>query len=279
MKIKSCMEGMIFIVNDKNCLSSMQSRHNYLIISTPDNNDKLNMIQAMSITSMKNKELNRMEVPILLCNGYVSYVIPYNIHSLVDDDISFEKYKGCLSDTNFMSSREFMTMLMDIYLDSLNCGLVNHSKVKKQYEEYCSWFKEEYKNAIDYRDKDKVQATNTSTTKINAIVTPTTQKEDIQHGISRIIIPNNIINQINHKADESWINKLKETLKYPRFIKKWTNDQIMNICTIASEHSVKEIASYQSKWKGENSIYVMLASVYSEAKRRQLRVPKRLTTV
>ena len=53
----------------------------------------------------------------------------------------------------------------------------------------------------------------------------------------------------------------------------------MNICTIASEHSVKEIASYQSKWKGENSIYVMLASVYSEAKRRQLRVPKRLTTV
>ena len=48
------MEGMIFIVNDKNCLSSMQSRHNYLIMSTPDNNDKLNMIQAMSITSMKN---------------------------------------------------------------------------------------------------------------------------------------------------------------------------------------------------------------------------------
>lgn len=148
------MEGMIFIVNDKNIISSTtSSKHNYLIISAPNNFNKLDMIQTMSITSMRNKEVDKMEVPIVLCNGYISYVVPYNIHSITDEDIDFEKYKGCLADNDYLTARDFMQLLVDIYLDSIGLGLTDHDTVVKKYEDYCKWFNKTYPDLIEYRDR------------------------------------------------------------------------------------------------------------------------------
>lgn len=148
----SCDKGMIFLCQDK-CSSDKEhaSKHNYLIIGVDNNRGSLGLIQAMSITSMRSKEIS-MEVPIKLCNDYISYIVPYNLHSFLNSDIDIYNYKGCIIDTPHISKNDFIQLLIDIYTVSL--GLGDSEDVVRRYTDYCNKFWNEYRGKTEYRNLD-----------------------------------------------------------------------------------------------------------------------------
>ena len=150
MVTKNSSDGMIFLLYDK-CGTTDSGRHNYIILSTNDQNERLGLVQCMSITSMRDKEIT-MEVPILLSNDMVSYIVPYNIHSYTSEELELKNFKGCITDVEYISKYEFMQLLIDIYADSLELNLVSHEDVVTRYETYCNNFWKAHESRTEFRE-------------------------------------------------------------------------------------------------------------------------------
>lgn len=153
MITKNSCEGMIFLLYDK-CSPVADSKHNYIILGTNDQNDKLGLLQCMAITSMRKKEIT-LEVPILLSNGMISYIVPYNIHSFSNQEVDLKNFKGCIADTEYISKYEFMQLLIDLYAYSMDLALVDAEEVIKRYETYCSEFWNVHSNHKEFRDYEQ----------------------------------------------------------------------------------------------------------------------------
>lgn len=158
MKLEKCLTGMVYVVGDRRVHTTSHTGcdcHNYLIIDSGCNNKygSPELLQAMSITSMRNKNIS-MEVPIVLTNGYISYIVPYNIHSLHWDDIDLSKFKGCITDTDLYSKNDFIQLLKDIYYDSKGINPNrSHEEIVDAYNDYCDKFFQTYADKTEYRNK------------------------------------------------------------------------------------------------------------------------------
>ena len=152
MKTCKVFEGSIFIVHNQFSSSGVKS-HRYLMIGSNANECDASLYQAFAITSMNDKNIT-MEVPIILSNGYVSYIVPYNMHSLHYKDIDYRRYDGVVVDTEYIKRDEFIQMLKDIYLDSIGMGTKSHDEVVKQYKEYCENFKKHHPDAKEWRNRE-----------------------------------------------------------------------------------------------------------------------------
>lgn len=151
MITKAFDKGMVFLCSDNFPKPGTQPmKHNYLIIGYTQG--PLGMVQGMSITSMTNKDV-QIEVPVKLCNEYVSYVVPYNLHSLNPADIELHNYKGTICDTERISKDDFIAMLRDLYLDHIGLGTRDHTAVMADYQLYCKNFWEEFKNVPEFRER------------------------------------------------------------------------------------------------------------------------------
>lgn len=144
--------GSVFCITDNKKLPSNEQYkcHNYIILGKSPHT--LGFVQAMCITSMRDKDVE-MEVPIVLTNNYISYVVPHNMHSFFDADITIQSYKGIITDTEIISRNDFLQLLRDIYLDGLGLCELSHAEVKAKYDTYCKAFFEAYKDAEEYRFK------------------------------------------------------------------------------------------------------------------------------
>ena len=146
---------MIFMMYDK--YSTVEgSKHNYIILGTNDNNERLGVLQCMAITSMRSKEIGT-EVPILLSNDMVSYIVPYNIHSFDKNEIELKNFKGCITDTDQITKYEFMQLLVDLYADNLDLGLTDKEDVMSRYNAYCENFWKEHKDCVEFREVEQAE--------------------------------------------------------------------------------------------------------------------------
>jgi len=152
MRVEKCIEGGIFKVTNP-FPNGTANHHRYLVIGTK-NSYGISMVQAFAITSMSNKDVT-MEVPIVLDNGYVSYVVPYNIHSLHWKDIRFQDYVGSITDTSTCKRDDFLRLLKDIYLDSIGEGNIDHEELVKRYTEYRDTFFKKYADVKEWRNREK----------------------------------------------------------------------------------------------------------------------------
>ena len=141
--------GSIYTLRDAS--STSDCGHNYIIISNHQNINKF--VQAMPITSMRNKKVT-IEVPIKLSNGLVSYIIPYSIQTFTSTELKVGKFRGVISDSKYITSKEFINLLMDMYLVESNIGDVDKDKVMNEYREYCNNFWKSHKNDTEYREVD-----------------------------------------------------------------------------------------------------------------------------
>jgi len=129
--VNQSLIGSIYTLRDAS--STSDCGHNYIIISNNQNINKF--VQAMPITSMRNKKVT-IEVPIMLSNGLVSYIVPYSIQTFTSTELKVGKFRGCISDTKYISSKEFINLLMDMYLAESNIGDVDKNKVMDEYKNY-----------------------------------------------------------------------------------------------------------------------------------------------
>lgn len=149
MNVNQNLIGSIYTLRDAS--STSDCGHNYIIISNNQNINKF--VQAMPITSMRNKKVT-IEVPIKLSNGLVSYIIPYSIQTFTSTELKVGKFRGVISDSRYITSKEFINLLMDMYLVESNIGDVDKDKVMNEYREYCNNFWKFHKNDTEYREVD-----------------------------------------------------------------------------------------------------------------------------
>lgn len=149
--------GMIYLVKNQfeEEVGLQITQHNYIVLGSIMNgrNSGFQMVQAMEITSNpRNEEIDGKAVPIILSNGGISWILPYNIHSITFTDISKGKFHGILRDSDHFTVNRFIQMLVDLYNDELNLGFVDHDVIMNEYRDYCSWFFETHKGFKQYRD-------------------------------------------------------------------------------------------------------------------------------
>lgn len=150
---KGC-EGMIFVLQDKCNNRGVASQHNYIMLNDIDNKNNLTLLQGMAISSMCNKTIKN-EVPILLMNNMISYVVPYNIHSFLIDEIKINDFKGAINDSELISRSDFLKLLLDMYICGLNLPSTPKHFVDDtmdRYHKYCNNFWRTYGNYVEYRD-------------------------------------------------------------------------------------------------------------------------------
>lgn len=151
MKVNENLIGSIYTLKDAS--STSDHGHNYIIISNNRNINKF--VQAMPITSMKNKKVT-IEVPIELSNSMISYIMPYNIQTFTNTELKVGKFRGVISDTKYITSKEFINLLLDIYLMETNIGDVDRIKVMDDYRTYCDNFWKYHNSKNEYRNNENV---------------------------------------------------------------------------------------------------------------------------
>ena len=169
MNVNQNLIGSIYTLRDAS--STSDRGHNYIIISNNQNINKF--VQAMPITSMRNKKVT-IEVPIMLSNGLVSYIVPYSIQTFTNTELKVGKFRGCISDTKYISSKEFINLLMDMYLAESNIGDVDKNKVMDEYKDYCNNFWKFHMHNAEYREIHNDVKSN-SLQEISYIYKPLTQ--------------------------------------------------------------------------------------------------------
>lgn len=153
--------------------SQTDKRHNYIIISTKNQSiirSGQGYVQCMCITSQKNHDVY-WEVPIVMPNGTIGYVVPYNLFSYDSTEFQQQQFRGYLSDTDWGTCEDFIELLMEIYMVTRKIGPVNRKKVEKRLKKYNKWFSNEYADKVEYRDITKSQD-NTDEKEDGRIVTP-----------------------------------------------------------------------------------------------------------
>lgn len=158
MELGKISKGIVFYLPDRARRNFRGGEnHQCLVIGGTSNirTGACGYVQVMSITSMANKEVKK-EIPILMSDDTIGYLVPYNIFSYVIDEFSdFTDRKGFIQDTEYYTTEEFYRFLMDIYLDCHGYGIRDRNDVAEEIRNYQDWFFETYHDKMEYRFTEK----------------------------------------------------------------------------------------------------------------------------
>lgn len=239
MECVKIVPGMIITIEDNwrpnhsRTFNGDPSRHFNLVISTNYEYDTLGYIQAMTITSMKNKEV-RDEIPIVIDNK-ISYICPYNIHSFPKNDVNMCCYKGSLV-SDIMSSDEFICFLMEIYHCHVTSklGKINKSYIDSTFNkinDYYEKFNELYGNLYEYRSDTETFEQSLSTEDEMELV------ESEEDSVSAEVI--NTINEIDN---------------LPYRYTQWSPDNLFTALVLLKTAKPETIANKSKRFYSTNKI-------------------------
>ena len=273
--------------NDK-ATTTAGSMHNYIVLGINESHNCLKLIQMMSVTSMSNKEIH-YEIPIKLGNDLVSYIIPYNIHSFLNQDIDMRNYKGCINNTEYCSKEEFLKLLLDLY--AYTNGINTDTDVIERYNNYCKEFWKRHSNCKEISDCEKKQEVKDKQLykrqpQINKRIKSVRNKKN--NDVDRIV--KEVINQYTHKQlkeknnkksesspliptedSEDVIEDIKKIGKSGKFIKDWSDEEITLFMRIYKEYGYQKIHDViPHKWKSPSSMSNCYTTCKCEAIKRHL---------
>ena len=158
MQATNFIPGMIYLVKNQfeEKIGLQTTQHNYIVLGTINRESSgFQMVQAMTITSNpRNEGKTGKAVPVLLSNGAISWILPYNIHSIPFCDIEKGKFHGIINDSEYFSTKRFIQMLVDLYNDELGLGFIDHDVIMDEYNDYCNWFFDVHSGLKQYRELD-----------------------------------------------------------------------------------------------------------------------------
>lgn len=126
--------------------------HPYLILSVrKPNTDNLIQTTAMTITSMNARQTYGV-VPIILWNGDISYIYPFNLWPYELPEFSnCGNYRGVLN-SDIMSPSDLMQMCIDIYMVSRGFyASIDEKQLIDQYTWYLRTFQTRYQGYSTHR--------------------------------------------------------------------------------------------------------------------------------
>ena len=217
VKVTKATKGMIFLLEDqcksKTACGASYAAHNYLVLGGDGAR-----YQCMSITSLAGKT-RTTEVPILLSNGKVSYIITNQIYTHPERKFSFENFHGIISE----GVDEFIQLLMDLYIDSLNIAAVKHEDVVRRYNTYCKNF---FDSMPGYIEESKPATEETAET----------ESSESSDGGFRITIPPEIYEAVRvAETKEKGDDEFKEMIhRHPKY---WETNDLQNFIKMMESHN------------------------------------------
>lgn len=282
--------------------------HNYLILGNGSRCDNHRAIQAMCITSLRN-HTKELEVPILMCNGMISYINPHSIYTFKYSDIKLVNYRGCLTtDVTSDDEDEFYNLLLDIYTYYITG--IGYDKVKAEYDSYCDRFFDLHKKKTEYRqqtqqtkypnkfddidenNKEEDKGSDSIVTKERININPPDEKPKEEFKVYKDPVRLNTNTNIGCIAigagftfDKRPDGKFRLTgvcpsskMKleycraidsYPRMIKMWTIDDIENFIVMVDKFGYKGIAQVSSRYMSANAMKYAYKQCKTELKQRK----------
>ena len=89
------------------------------------------------------------ELPIML-DGMISYITPYNIHSLSKSDLYNGIYKGSIVDNETYKVGDFISLIAELHY-ALIFNRKMLSETEKRYKDYCNSFFKTHTGVVEYR--------------------------------------------------------------------------------------------------------------------------------
>ena len=274
--------------------------HNYLILGNGSRCDNHRSIQAMCITSLRN-HTKELEVPILMCNGMISYINPHSIYTFKYSDIKLANYRGCLTTDVTSDDDEFYNLLLDIYTYYITG--IGYDKVKAEYDSYCDRFFDLHKNKTEYRQQTKNQnqfydidmnnkeddkSSDSIVTKERININPPDEKPKEFKAYKDPVRLNTkskwTVDEVcsfyettdgKFKLTGVWLpsNMKLEFCKaidsYPRMIKMWTDDDLINFISMVDKFGFKGISQMSSRYMSANAMKYAYKQCKTELKQRR----------
>lgn len=152
MKVNKFLPGMVFMCNDQIKSDEEGSRHNYIVIGQSNQGMKhmTSLLQCMTITSMRNHDVT-YEVPIVMSNNQISYIVPYSIFTINPANVNLSDYRGMVDDSDYTRD-DFLLFLKNLYVALISNDNMETCEVGKSYRTYYEWFFETNKDKKEYRD-------------------------------------------------------------------------------------------------------------------------------
>lgn len=282
MAVTSVMAGMIYLLRnqrfnerEREAGTNFPMYHNYIVIGTVNRDEpgqSKHLAQVMLITSMRERTIEN-EVPILLGNGQISYVVPYNIYSVPLSEIASAKFHGCVAD-DIVTREGFISLLVQMYEKSLHLRMDDtySATIEGLYKDYCRKFFEKYNNVREYREKyenphtDKMYyAYHNKPEKVVAVEnvsgeivnTEEVFKPDI---VNEIEVEETVTKTIRRRSTrkpsltEDEKKALKSLEDAPRTYELWTDSQLLILLNAVEHHTKKEIMDNCNRWGSYESL-------------------------
>ena len=276
--------GMIYFLEDLN--GSMS--HSYLILKNVEVGP-LKQVQCMTITSMTHHDVTT-EIPILLSNDKISYIVPYNIHSFVQDEFVKNKFNGIVID-DILTKEEFIKLCADMFC--LHTFGMDNDNVMQRYKEYCTLFWSKYSGKEKYSD---VKKRNTSMAQlldqaINAKqpmpkVKPVASKpkEELPPEVPALPLVNKSVPAVPtgpaqqkqtlpntvSTAEDTELAEFMSLLNADKFVRNWTDKEISLFMKMYKTVTPKKIfrSKLNSRWKNQSYLDYTFKSVSANAKKK-----------
>lgn len=272
MNVKMHNTGMIFRCKTQCATPSVNDNtlHNYIILGY-SNNPKLGRIQMMSITSMMNKELEMYEVPLII-NGMVSYIATHNIYSELSSEVRLENFRGCISDTEYITVDEFILLLMDVY--TLNLTGIDRRDTVKRYNEYCKKFWEENNGIKEYRHVKVENKYNTFNNNVcvkhdEIINTPENETNVCLVENSEETTPSSQSTGFNIEPSYTVdVHDIKKLDTAPRQAIFWAKEQCELLIRLYAKYEIKTLIEASDRWSSESALSTVHSKCVEICKKR-----------
>lgn len=262
--IRKICKGMIFNCEDR--VSTKDSRHNYLVLNNYSLDNPVARVQCVTITSMANKTVST-EIPIELCNGAVSYVVPYNIYSMFPSDFDPEAFKGIVTDDSILTANDFFKLILDLYRYSITG--VDDSCVINRYNDYCLNFWKSHQDTPEYKDVKLERFLN----------------REVSSFENNVVIKNKKEKEPDTEADEIKGEVIKSDVKYepelsdmelldnaPAYLKFWKQEHYQLFMSLYAKYDINTLLSKSTRWSTASALCNAHKNCVEYAKKRKFNI-------
>lgn len=211
--VKIEKQGSIFFIKDR---KDSDTKRPYIVVSN-DQNPYWNKIQCFKI--LANHTNKESMVPIEIRHGVISYINPFDVHTFGTSYFENARYAGAVSD-----------FVMDICVEIYR-ALITSSNVSKSMEEpmdilklYQEEFKETHHDITEFKPRKSINLTIQHKQEFEGIG----NFEDYKY---------NLKEPEKDKIDFNFVNHI-----FPRFVNKWSNDELLTIEAMYRKKGWKYVA-------------------------------------